>query len=267
MAIPLPVDFLHEYGGAGLPLVLVGEILGGHRSWSRHAERLARGWRVMGVTPLITAHAAQGLPPPEGWGIPMEAQALAQTLDEANVPAAHLAGWSLGGSIALDFAMAHPEHVVTLTLVEPQARWVLRRLGRDPERERADTERFRIYDQADITEELLAAFLRMAGAVAPGEDPKESRAWPLAWTNRLALGGVWRVATHDDDPARLERLGMPVLLVRGSDSAPIDRAVVGALGEMIPRAALLELPGGHTSHITASERFLEAVERLLEGRR
>ncbi len=265
MAVTLPPGYLHEYGGAGQPLVLVGEVLGGHRSWSRHAERLAQRWRVVGVAPLLTARAGRGRPAPKGWGIPMETQALARALDEANVPAAHLAGWSLGGSIALDFAMTYPERVVTLALVEPQARWVLRRLGREMERERADTERFRIFDRADITEELLAAFLRMAGVAAEGEDPRESRAWPLAWANRLALAGVWRVATHDDDPARLERLGMPALLVRGSGSAPIDRAVVGALAELIPHAALLELPGGHTSHMTSSGRFLDTLEELMEG--
>ena len=195
----------------------------------------------------------------------MERRALEEALDGAGVHNAHLVGWSLGGSIAMDLAMTRPERVTTLTLVEPQARWLLRRLGRETELEHADSARFRAYDQADITEEMLAGFLRMAGVVGPGEDPRESRAWPLAWANRLALGGVWRVMVHDDDPARLQRLTMPVLLVRGRDSTPIDRAVVSALGELLPQAVNLELPGNHTSHMTAREPFLDAVENLIEG--
>ena len=256
---------LHELGGTGVPVVLVGEVLGGHLVWSRHAERLAQRWRVIGITPLITALAAQGRPRPDDWEIPMETRALAEALDGAGVGMAHLVGWSLGGSIALGLAMAHPERVATLTLIEPQARWLLRRLGWETEQQQAESARMRVYETAEITEELLADFLRMAGVIAPGEDPREGRAWPLAWANRLALGGVWRVTSYDDDPARLQRLTMPVLLVRGRDSTPIDRGVVGVLAEQLPHAVSLELPGNHSSHMTSREAFLDALEALMGG--
>ncbi len=261
----LPTGTIQDYGGTGAPVVMVGDILGGHASWSRHAERLTPQWRALTVTPLVVARAAQGEPAPEGWDIGMESRALAAALDGLGVSTAHVVGWSLGGTIALDFALAHPERVLTLALVEPQVRWVLRRLGRHVQEEKADSERFRVFVDMPITEEVLAAFLRLVGVVAPDEDPTESRAWPLAWTHRLALASAYRVIAHDDDPARLGRLRMPVLLVHGEDASAMDRAMTTTLGELLPQAAVMLLLGGHTSHMTAMDRFMEALEGLLAG--
>ncbi len=261
----LPPGFIRDYGGTGSAVVMVGDMLGGYASWARHAERLTGDWHVLCVSPLVVAYAAQGEPSPDGWGIGMESQALAAALDAHGISSAHLVGWSLGGAIVLDFALSHPERVDSLTLVEPQVRWVLRGLGRYGEEERADSERFRAFAVRSITEEALADFLRLVGVVAPDEEPRESRAWPLAWANRLAVAGAWRVITHEDDLARLSHLRMPVLLVRGEQSTELDLSMVAALGELIPHATSLALPGGHTSHMTAMDRFLQALEGLLKG--
>ena len=97
-----PPGFIHEYGGDGASVVLVGEILSGHLSWARHAERLLRRWRVIGITPLITALAAGGVQHPKDWSISMESRSLEKALHDAGVHRVHLVGWSLGASIALE---------------------------------------------------------------------------------------------------------------------------------------------------------------------
>lgn len=260
MRLHTPPGHLREYSSAGTAVVLVGDILGGAASWGAHAERLAEQWHVIGVSPLVVAHAALEAAPPEPWSIDAEADALAAALDNLGVRRAHLGGWSMGGAIALSFAMTHPERVLTLALVEPQVRWVLRGLGREAEAD-ADAEHFRDYT-GHIGEEELARFLHMVGAVPPGEDPRESRAWRLAWTNRLAIRYAHRVVEHQDDVSRLAALTMPALLVRGDGAGPTDVAITDALVELIPGAGRLLLPGGHTSHLANMDAFLDAYDAL-----
>lgn len=265
MRLHTPPGYLREYSSVGPAIVLVGDILGGAASWGGHAERLVGQWHVIGVSPLVVAHAAQGAPPPEPWGIDSEADALAAALDNLGVREAHVGGWSMGGAIAIAFAMAHPERTRTLALVEPQVRWVLRGLGREAEAS-ADAEHFRDYAaQTDIGEEQLARFLHRVGAVPADEDPRESRAWRLAWTNRMAIRYAHRIIEHQDDIGRLATLTMPTLLVRGNGASLTDRAITDALAELIPSARRLVLPGGHTSHMTSMDAFLEAYAALITG--
>ena len=262
----LPQGFLQEFGGTGEPVVLLGDILSGCAAWSRHAERLAAsGWRVVGINTLLVAYAAQGKRPPGKWGLAAESRALAIGLHNLGIEKAHLVGWSLGGAIVLDFSMSYPQQVHTLTLVEPQARWVLRRAGRHLESEEAGRKVVQRFAEKAISEEDLEAFLLMAGVVTPGQNPRQSRVWPLAWAHRLALANAYAVATHEDEIARLDRLTMPTLLVRGTESAEVDRGIVDVLLEHIPGAQLAELPGGHTCHLVAFEQCLGALQALLSG--
>jgi pimeloyl-ACP methyl ester carboxylesterase len=265
-----PPGFLREYSSEGTPVVLVGDILGGYASWRAHAERLlerrprGRNWRVIAVSPLVVGYAAQGEPAPEPWSMGSEADALAAALDNIGVRSAHVGGWSLGGAVAIAFAMTYPERTRSLTLVEPQVRWVLRALGREGEAD-ADAEEMRTYAAGPgVDEATLVHFLHKVGAVAEGEDPRESRAWRLAWTHRLAIHYAHRIVEHHDGVERLARLTMPALIVRGADTDATDRAMSDALAELLSDAERLVLPGGHTSHMRAMDPFLDALTCLVE---
>ena len=243
--------------------MLIGDVLGGHASWSPHAELLTPRRRVLGVSPLVVLEAAEGRIAPAEWGIPMESAALERALKEAGLEKIHVAGWSLGGTIALDFALNRPELVRSLTLIEPPVWWLLRRTGQDSPELQPSAGWFQSFAGKDVTEEALAGFMMKVGGAEPGVDPRETRAWRLAWAHRLAIASSWRVIGHDDDPARLSGLHMPTLLVRGTESLPRDHLITNMLRERIPHAALLELPGRHTSHFEAMDTFLERFESVL----
>lgn len=59
-----------------------------------------------------------GGPPPQGFEIATETNALLRTMDAANTDRGHLIGYSGGAAVALAFACAHPERVASLTLEE-----------------------------------------------------------------------------------------------------------------------------------------------------
>ena len=259
----LPPEYLRNYGGSGPPLVLIGEILAGGASWSAHADRLSERWAVHVVTPLLVTYAAQAALPPKEWGIAMESQALATALNGAGVGQVHLTGWSMGGAIALDFALTFPDRTLSLTLIEPQVRWLLRAHGLLEAQGQANSEQFRAFAERPITEDVLSKFLRLVGAVGENEDPRESRAWRLAWTNRMAIASAWRVTAHEDTISRLEQLQAPLLLVRGDHARPLDLAMVEQLAKLRPHARTVVLPGGHSSHITAIDTFIQELEAFL----
>ncbi len=246
-------------------MVLVGEILAGAAAWRSHAEALADRWHVAALTPIVTLEAAEGRLPPEGWTIAAEAEALLAFLDTHDMGRVHLAGWSLGGAIALDLAAAHPDRVRSLTLVEPQVWWVIQALGLAPPGFDEKLESYRRFLVDDVDEQTLADFWVTAGAVAPEEDPREQRGWRLAWANRQAVTFCWTVTHTQDDIDKLDRLTMPVLLVGGTESPSHDLAIIEGLAERIPHAERLTLPGRHTSHIVNQDAFLERLETFMRS--
>ncbi len=52
---------------------------------------------------------------------PTQAHDLTELLDGLHIPRAHLVGSSTGGNVALRFALAHPDRVRSLTLVDTTA--------------------------------------------------------------------------------------------------------------------------------------------------
>ena len=264
MQLAIPDGYAREYGGSGEPLVLVGEILAGAAAWRPHAEALAERWRVTVTSPLLTIYAGRGERPPGPWSIAGEADVLAAYLDEAGLGRVHLGGWSLGGGIAMELAMAQPERVRSLTLVEPQVWWVMRGLHNEPPEYVGVMERYRRFVVDDVDEDTLAEFLWEVGGTPRDQDPREHRGWRLAYTNRAAIPYAWTIINTGQDIGRVASLRMPVLLSRGDRARSFDVAMTDGLAGLIPHAECLVLPGEHTSHIVNAEAFVARLTVFLE---
>lgn len=116
----------YEDAGEGEPVVLIhGHSLDG-RMWGYQVPALVEaGFRV--VRHDVRGHG-RTMVPPEGYTWENYATDLAELLDHLNVerpaaqsldvPAAHIVGLSMGGGIALQFALDYPERVLSLTLVD-----------------------------------------------------------------------------------------------------------------------------------------------------
>jgi len=79
--------------------------------------------------------------------------------------------------------------------------------------------------------------------------------------NRQVLSIFGTIHDYTDSLDRLRALDIPVLAVKGTDTTEQDAAAVDDLAAMVPRGRLLELPGGHASHIENIDRFLEELEK------
>lgn len=263
-----PMKMLMNLQGEGPPLVLVGGGLTGWLSWVPHQGRLAKTRRVGRVQLMTVQIGLEGRALPPDYSVSMESHALGASIDEIQREGAlDLVAWSYGAVITLDYALGHPERVRTLTLIEPPAFWALEATGRmddQSRRERDELEAIHAEMKDDVTEEQLARFVRNAALCPPDKRPETLPAWPLWVQHRRSLRNGPALFAHRDDPARLQAFDRPVLLVKGTGSSHFLHRIVDTLGEVLPRAEVVELPGGHAPQVVAMDRFLARIERFIE---
>lgn len=251
---------LYEVRGRGAPIVLMPGGLSGWLSWIPFAERLSEERMVVRVQLRSVELAEAGEPFADDYdGTLTEREALLATADELGLDSFDLAGWSHGGGVALAFALEHPERVRTLTLIEPEASWVLRETGH-ASNVLAENEAYdRSLSGREITADDLKDFLVRAGFGAPGDDFESLPQWPVLIRNRQVLSAIGTLHDYAGSLERLRALDIPVLAVKGTDTDEQDAAVVDDLVANAPRARLLELPGDHASHIQNMDRFLKEL--------
>src|SRR3954470_1850852 len=107
-------EFHYERGGSGEPLLLIQGMSGTHVAWGRpFREALEESFDVIAFD-----NRGIGLSGPiEGPFTILEmAEDTAGLLDELGLESAHVVGISMGGMIAQDLALAHPERLRSLTL-------------------------------------------------------------------------------------------------------------------------------------------------------
>ena len=249
--------------GQGAPVVLVGGGLIGWLGWQPHVKRLSGTRKVIRLQLLSVQYGlANRLLPPD-YSAKLESQALATTLNELELNSAiDLVAESYGAEVSLDYALNHPEQIRSLTLIEPPAFWILRRL------EVLDTETQQVAEfllglSGEISEDQLEQFIGIVAMCPPGQSVHELPQWPLWMRYRQSLRSCPAVVKHDDDPGRLRSFQPPVLLVKGTDSAKFLHQIIDALGTLLPRNQVIEMPWGHAPHITSRDRFLEQLSLFL----
>jgi pimeloyl-ACP methyl ester carboxylesterase len=252
--------FLHEAKGQGEPIVLVPGGLSGWLSWIPFAERLSKERMVVRVQLRSVELAEAGEPFPEDYGVLTEREALHATVNELGLDSFDLAGWSHGGLISLAFALEYPERVRTLTLIEPGAFWILHETGHASDALAGAEADDRSFTGREITVDDLKDFLVRAGLGQPGDDFESLPSWPVWVRNRQVLSIFGTLWDYTDSLERLRALEVPVLAVKGTDTTELEAVVVDELAATVPYDRVLELPGGHASHIENIDRFLEELD-------
>ena len=163
--------------------------------------------------------------------------------------------------VALAFALEYPERAQTLTLIEPGAFWILRETGHASDA-LAEAEAFdRSFTGRELTVDDLKDFLVRAGLGQLDDDFESVPSWPVWVRNRQVLSIFGTLWDYTDSLKRLRALEIPVLAVKGTNTTELEAAVVDDLVATVVRGRLLELPGGHASHIENIDRFLEELSK------
>ena len=185
---------------------------------------------------------------------------ISQLLDQRRVSQAILAGFSMGGYVALAFAERHPRRLAGLGLINSQslADTEEGRAGR-----RAMIEKVRREGVRAATDAALPKLFSPANAAK-----KELPHFAIKGAEQAGVGGItWALeamARRPDRTALLEKLPVPLLLMHSIEDQfiPVERA--HALAERLPKALYIELSGaGHCSPLEAPELVAKGLSELV----
>lgn len=102
----------YERAGEGMPVIFLHAGVTDSRLWEPQVAEFSKHFDV--IRPDMRGFGKSDLPP-RPWNARADLLAL---MDELKLKPAHLVGCSMGGSLALDFALDHPERVSKLVLVD-----------------------------------------------------------------------------------------------------------------------------------------------------
>ena len=193
-----------------------------------------------------------------------DGNALLRTLGKSPARTAHLlAGWSLGGLIALDAAARAPERVAGLVLVAATARMTADRdySGADPHVVRAMVQHLERDPEATLGE-----FARLC--IAPAEDAvfqeEFVRGAMRIGPERLRAGIEYLL--HTDVRATLPGLRLPVTVLHGEDDHVIRLCAGVYLADNIDGARLTRVPRtGHALCRTDPGLVAAEIRRLIHA--
>lgn len=255
-------------GGAGAPALLLHCALAHSGAWAGVMARL--GDRLAMRAPDLPGHGRTD-PAPEGESVQEQALADARALlppADPDGPAprrVHLIGHSFGGTVALRLAVAAPERVASLTLVDPVLFALLAET--DPgayAAEMAEAGPARARMAAGDWEGAAEAFLARWGTGAPPSPAQRAAmvaGMPFVWRSEAEIA-IPETATLD--AARLRRIAVPTLVVTGAASPASIGAIAEGLAQVIPNLRRVEIPGaGHMVPITHAAEVSAAIRDFL----
>jgi pimeloyl-ACP methyl ester carboxylesterase len=232
--------------GAGAAVVLVH----GFASTTEHnwggtgwIAVLSEKYRVIALD--VRGHGLSDKPhSPEAYGYAGMGADVTRLMDHLGIERAHLMGYSMGSSIAIELMLSHPERFRAIVLggiayddgLEDKA-------DRD-----AIAEAYRADDPATIKSSVAKAYLLFAESM-----PNDLK----------ALAALIDAERAPFDPARLAVVRMPVLIVVGTNDNAIGDPK--PLAKMIPGARLVMLEGRDHMTAPADPIFKEAVLEFLRA--
>jgi 3-oxoadipate enol-lactonase len=257
------VAIAYDVRGQGPPLVLLQGLGVGRWGWEPIVDRLARQFRVITIDNRgIGASDA----PAGSYSTRVMASDVVAVLDDAGVASAAVAGTSLGGMVAQELALAHPDRVDRLVLVAtiPGGRL---------------TAPMPLKTAYLLTwAPLMRSEQRLRGFIEHNLGPETLRRRPRVVRRLMALKRAhpqsehaWRAqATAGvlfDPLGRQRRITQPTLILQGTADQVVNPVNAELLADLIPGARLRYVDGaGHLVAWDEPRQFARVVARFLTDR-
>lgn len=233
------------------PVLILGPSLGTTwHMWDRQIPELVKQWRVFRFD--LPGHG--GAPAYPGGSVDELAARLLATLDAVGVQRFGYAGCALGGAIGIELALRHPDRIASLALIAASPRFgtadefrqrgvIVRTNGLDPIA-RTSPDRWFTAGFAAAQPAITEWAVQMVRTTDPG----------------CYIAACEALASFDVR-AELGRIGVPTLVLVGSDDQVTGPAEARTLVAGIPDARLAVVPSA--SHLVPVEQPAAVTELLV----
>lgn len=248
----------YELHGESEPLLLIRGLGSTCDGFKAQVDGLSPHFRVISLDNRCVGRTEQ---PQEPFTIADMADDTAALLDAIEVESAHVFGVSLGGMVAQELALRHPNRVRKLVLACTHAgprtatrapEWAINIFNESVNKPRPEALRNSVpilfakktvIERPELIEETLAV-------MANNNQPKSSYL--------LQLGAVMKHDTID----RLNQIIHPTLVMTGTEDTLVDPANSRIIAERIPGARLVEFQ--ETGHVFFTEKADEVNRALIQ---
>lgn len=256
------IDIAYLEVGEGFPLILLTGLGGTKELWTLDfMGPLAASFHVFALDHRGAGETPEGSRPPS---IEQFAADVAGFMDALGLARAHLLGYSMGGYVAQELALAHPERVERVVLVgaecggaggvrqEPGVLFEF--FGSSTHRPEEDTTRSFFMSSAALEEN--AARLEAVTVEGGGSQRLETMAF-----HAEAVRG-WQGSCD-----RLPEMVKPTLVITGTEDVVVLPENARVLAELIDDSRLVEVEGaGHGVILQRPEYIAEIIKDFLAGK-
>lgn len=247
-----------ESCGAGPPLIILHGLFGSLENWRSMSRKLGQHFQVFSLD--MRNHG--GSPHSAEFSCALMAEDLKEFMDEHSLCSAHLLGHSLGGKVAMQFALTHPDFVERLVVVDiaprsypPLHTDIFTLLSFIPLERFSSRSEVRQELEKGISDRSVVEFLL--------KNITSTQSGMLQWRMNLkALQENYReIITAPEWEGRFDK---PTLFIRGENSDYIGLADLGGIKKYFPSAEVAMVAGaGHWVHVQAPDAFEGLVRDFL----
>jgi pimeloyl-ACP methyl ester carboxylesterase len=245
--------------GSGPPVILLHGLQMDRSMFDHQVDSLRESHRVITIDAPGHGESA-GLP--VGIDFWKYADMVVAIADRLGVGAAVWGGQSMGGFTALRLALAHPERVTGLVLIDTQAH-------AEPVEKLAQYEAFlSVALEQGVNEDLVNITLLIYFSQIYAGKP-ESDVWRkklLASDVHAQHAMIRAVFDRDEIHDRVAEIRAPAIVIHGDEDIAIEPERAEELAGALANATLVKVPGaGHASPVEDPETVTKAIRGFLAG--
>jgi pimeloyl-ACP methyl ester carboxylesterase len=247
-----------RYGQSGDPVIILHGIFGMLDNWHSFASQLAEDYRVFTVDQRNHGRS----PHSEEFDYPAMIGDLEEFMTDHKLEKVHLIGHSMGGKVAMHFALSNPDKMMTLTVLDigikyypPRHDYIFNAL--------CNMELSRFESRNEIDEYLSEHIHSFSIRQFLIKNIRRNEQGEYNWKMNLPVIRKNYEKVTDWVPVGQSFSG-PALFVRGANSSYILMDDWPGIQELFPRSGLVTIPGtGHWLHAEKPYELLKEVKRFL----